>query len=322
MARGRPWERMDKPLEPEYPPRFSAVIPTYNRADRVCRAIESVLHQTYRAAEVIVVDDGSRDATRERVRAYDGQVRYLFQDNAGAAAARNRGAREARFPWLAFLDSDDLWSPSYLERVAAAITETRGGAVLYFSDAEFEEFAPPRNRWTRVGFEAKPPHELLVRPADTVFAEGQPMLLPFSVFSRSTFLAEGGLWERLPAGEDTHLYVRLGLKYPMCAVSGIGGVVKGVPEEKGRLTGLFGPGAIRHWECSVLLWKDLLDRTPDLAIPYRRLLARRIADAYWRKGMLSARQFKPLDAIGSFSRSLLQDPSVALKVAAKKLGRH
>ena len=312
---------MDKPLEPEYPPRFSAVIPTYNRADRVCSAIESILHQTYRAAEVIVVDDGSRDATRERVRAYEGQVRYLFQDNAGAAAARNRGASEACFPWLAFLDSDDIWSPSYLERVAAAITDTRGVAVLYFSDAEFEEFTPPKNRWARVGFEAKSPHELLDRPADTVFAEGQPMLLPFSVFNRSAFLAEGGLWERLPAGEDTHLYVRLGLKYPMCAVSGIGGVVKGVPEEQGRLTGLFGPRAIRHWECSVLLWKDLLLRTPDLAIPYRRLLTRRIADAYWRKGILSARQFKFLDAMGSFAQSLLQDPSIAFKAAAKKLGR-
>lgn len=313
---------MDNQSEAGRPPRFSVVIPTYNRAATVCRAIDSVLHQSYRAAEVVVVDDGSRDETRERVAAYGDAVRYIYQENAGAAAARNHGAAETRFPWLAFLDSDDLWFPMYLERMAAAITATSGRAALYFSDAEFEEFPSPKNRWTRVGFKAAEPHEFFEAPIDIVLAEGQPMLLPFSIFQRATYLAAGGLWERLSAGEDTHLFVRLGLKDPVCAVAFSGGLVKGAPEALGRLTGAFGPRSTKHWDCSVLLWSDILSREEQLPSRYRRLLTRRLADAYWRKGLLSAKQFKLFEAAGSLGRSLFHDSSVAFGAAARKLGRH
>ena len=312
---------MDSQPRARLAPRFSVVIPTFNRAETVCRAVECVLRQAYPAGEVIVVDDGSRDATRERIEAFGEQVRYLYQDNAGAASARNRGAAEARFPWLAFLDSDDIWFPSYLEQMAAAIEGTDGAAVVYFSDAEFEEFSPPQNRWARVGFEAGAPYELLKDAVDIVLAEGQPMLLPFSVFQRSAYLAVGGLWERLPAGEDTHLFVRLGLVNPMCAVPVLGGVVKGVPEEEGRLTGAFGPRAIQHWDCSVLLWNDILERTPNLAPPRRRLFIRRIADAYWRKSILALKQHKLLSAARSLGRSFMHDPSVAFQAAARKIGK-
>ncbi len=312
---------MDSRPEQGHPPRFSVVIPTYDRADLVCRAIESVLHQTYPAGEILVVDDGSRDDTRERVQAYGSQVRYTYQENAGAAVARNRGAAEARFPWLAFLDSDDLWLPNYLEHMARAIAGTDGAAVLYFSDAEFEESPPPKNRWARVGFEAAAPHELLENAVDIVLAEGQPMLLPFSIFQRSAFLAEGGLWERLSAGEDTHLNVRLGLRHPICAVSVLGGIVKGGREDAGRLTSTFGPASFQHWDCSILLWKDILARSSDLSPRHRRLLVRRVADAYWRRGMVSAKQNNLLGAAGSLSRSLMLDPMVAFEASARKLSR-
>jgi glycosyltransferase involved in cell wall biosynthesis len=301
-------------------PGFSAVIPTYNRAGPICDAIDSVLEQTHPAGEIIVVDDGSRDATRERLQAYQGRVRYIYQENAGAAAARNRGAAEARFPWLAFLDSDDIWSPTYLEKMASAIAGTDGAAVLYFADAKFEELPPPKNRWARVGFEAEAPYKLLENPVEVVLAESQPMLLPFSVFQRSAFLAMGGLWERLSAGEDTHLYVRLGLAHPICAVSVLGGVVKGAPEDAGRLTGALGPLSIRHWDCSILLWKDILRKTQHLAPRHRRLLVRRVADAYWRKSILSAQQHQFVAAARSFGRSLVHDPSVAFEAAARKIG--
>jgi glycosyltransferase involved in cell wall biosynthesis len=93
----------------------SVVIPTYNRAHLIGRAIESVLDQTYQPVEVIVVDDGSSDNTREVVERYDPRVRYIRQANAGAATARNTGLRVARGEFLALLDSDDEWFPWKLE---------------------------------------------------------------------------------------------------------------------------------------------------------------------------------------------------------------
>jgi hypothetical protein len=310
---------MDNPPQAEGHPMFSVVIPTYNRAATVCRAIDSVLAQTYKAAEVIVVDDGSQDATPDRVAACGNAVRYVYQANAGAAAARNHGAREACFPWLAFLDSDDIWFPGYLEKMAAAIRETAGAAMLYFSDADFEAFPPPKNRWSRVAFAATPPHELLKPPVNAVFAEGQPMLLPFSVFQRAGFLAAGGLWERLSAGEDTHMYARLGLHHQMCAVSFTGGLVKGSVEDAARLTGEYGPRTIRRWDSAILLWKDLLKKESGLGPEYRRLLVRRVADAFWRKCLLQTGQHDFLGAMGSLGNSLLNDPSVAFTAAARKL---
>ncbi len=87
----------------------SVVIPTYNRAYIVPRAIESVLAQTYRPIEILVADDGSADDTRQCVERYGAPVRYLHQPNAGVSAARNLALRHARGEFIALLDSDDWW---------------------------------------------------------------------------------------------------------------------------------------------------------------------------------------------------------------------
>jgi glycosyltransferase involved in cell wall biosynthesis len=91
------------------------VIPTYNRAGLIGAAIESVLAQSYRPLEIIVVDDGSKDHTREVVEAYGHPVRYVHKQNGGVAAARNTGFRHARGEFIALLDSDDAWHPWKLE---------------------------------------------------------------------------------------------------------------------------------------------------------------------------------------------------------------
>jgi glycosyltransferase involved in cell wall biosynthesis len=92
----------------------SVIIPAYNRALIIGRAIESALSQTYLPAEIIVVDDGSEDQTQEIVRAFPG-VRYIRQANTGAAQARNNGVELAGCDYVAFLDSDDLWVHQKLE---------------------------------------------------------------------------------------------------------------------------------------------------------------------------------------------------------------
>ena len=89
--------------------KVSVIIPTYNRAQVVGEAIDSVLSQTYNDLELIVVDDGSQDETRSVVSSYNSQVTYLHQEHQGVSAARNRGIELARGKYLSFLDSDDLW---------------------------------------------------------------------------------------------------------------------------------------------------------------------------------------------------------------------
>ena len=88
-------------------PMVSVVIPTFNRAQEVPKAIESVLAQTYIDYELIVVDDGSVDGTGEVLQPFENRIQYLYQDNRGAAAAQNAGIRRARGHWVAILGSDD-----------------------------------------------------------------------------------------------------------------------------------------------------------------------------------------------------------------------
>ena len=99
---------MEKPL-------VSAVVVAYNKAGVLADSIRSVLRQTYRPLEVLVVDDGSTDTTPQVVRSFGDRVRYLRKENGGEGSARNLGIREARAPWVAFLDGDDLWLPHKLE---------------------------------------------------------------------------------------------------------------------------------------------------------------------------------------------------------------
>ncbi len=106
-------------------PTVSVVIPTYNRAHVVGQAIKSVLHQTFQDFEIIVVDDASADNTEEVVKGFgDPRIHYLrHKQNYGAPQARNSGAEIAQGEYLAFLDSDDLWYPKFLEQQLVALMD-------------------------------------------------------------------------------------------------------------------------------------------------------------------------------------------------------
>jgi glycosyltransferase involved in cell wall biosynthesis len=104
-------------------PLVTAIIPTYNMAVCIGDAIQSVLDQTYPSIEVLVVDDGSTDNTREVVDRYGERVRYLRQENAGQGAARNWAIRESKGTYVAFLDADDQWLPEKIARQVALAIE-------------------------------------------------------------------------------------------------------------------------------------------------------------------------------------------------------
>ncbi len=93
----------------------SVIIPTFNRRDYITIALDSVLAQTYKDYEIIIIDDGSSDDTKEVLKPYRDNLRYFFQENRGIAPSRNRGIEEARGDYIALLDSDDYWLPEKLE---------------------------------------------------------------------------------------------------------------------------------------------------------------------------------------------------------------
>jgi glycosyltransferase involved in cell wall biosynthesis len=111
----------------------SVVIPAYNVEQYIGRAIDSVLAQTRRAVEVIVVDDGSTDETAGVIQGYGSDVRYIYQEKAGASIARNRGIEEAKGEWIAFLDADDEWLPDKL-KVQMALMERNPELVWSYTN--------------------------------------------------------------------------------------------------------------------------------------------------------------------------------------------
>ncbi len=124
-------------------PFISVVIPSFNRARLSVQAVESVLRQTYSNFEIVFVDDGSNDHTDQRLAAFvrnsdvsPEKVRYFFQKNQGQSAARNKGIREARGDWIAFLDSDDTWLEEKLESQVRAIERHQSQCGAYYTDAK------------------------------------------------------------------------------------------------------------------------------------------------------------------------------------------
>ncbi len=104
--------------------KYTVIIPLYNKADYISRAIDSIVDQTFKDWSIIVIDDGSTDGGGEIVRAYRHErILYHFQDNMGVSAARNKGVSLAISDFVAFLDADDTWERHYLAEIDKLVFE-------------------------------------------------------------------------------------------------------------------------------------------------------------------------------------------------------
>jgi glycosyltransferase involved in cell wall biosynthesis len=297
-------------------PRIAAVIPTHERADLVVRALGSVLAQSRPPDEIVVVDDGSTDDTAARVGAIPG-VRLVRQANAGAAAARNRGVREAGGDWIAFLDADDLWTPGHLARVERAILATEGRAPLLFADAAYGTGPDAPTLWGRSGFRVDGERALAVDASNWGLLSRQPMLMPATVVRRDAFLACGGLDERLPCREDTHLFLKLALAAPACAVAGVGVVVTADADPGERLTERHPSTGAVYWRCSVDLFEDALRRAAGHPRRVRRALRSQLAVARWRTFRLARSEGS--GGLGPLVGALRADPLLPARLGLGRL---
>jgi glycosyltransferase involved in cell wall biosynthesis len=187
-------------------PLVSVIIPTYNRGWIVQEAIDSVLDQDFRDYELIVVDDGSDDNTREMLSAYGKAITILRQPNRGVSAARNRGIAEAAGQLIAFLDSDDLWLPGKL-----------ASQVKFFEENADAVVNQTQEIWVRNGVRVNPKkrhHKF----SGMIFERSLALCLvsPSAVMIKKGLFDDVGLFdEQLPACEDYDLWLRISCRYPV-----------------------------------------------------------------------------------------------------------
>lgn len=179
--------------------RISVVIPSYNRRQSLRRAIDSVLLQSEPVDELIVVDDGSEDGSREAIEPVAEKLQWIQQNNHGVSHARNQGIKAATGDWVALLDSDDEWLPEKIARIKAAIKQYP--SITLFHSEEI---------WIRNGVRvnAMNKHQ---KSGGMIFQQCLPLCVisPSAVvFRRDHFLQLGGFDEDLPACEDYDLWLR------------------------------------------------------------------------------------------------------------------
>lgn len=186
-------------------PKISVVIPNFNNAHYVASAIQSVLNQRYQDFEVIVVDDGSTDNSNSVIGQFGERVRYLWQENQGLAGARNTGIRAAQGEFIGLLDADDLWQPTYLEKMMALHRQAPESALYYCAaqciDSQGQQL--PRQLGAPVG-KPETTYQALVRAN---------FLIPSTIVMRRDVVMAAGLFDqRLRSCEDWDLWLRIGAK--------------------------------------------------------------------------------------------------------------
>jgi glycosyltransferase involved in cell wall biosynthesis len=185
-------------------PQASVIIPTYNRRAMVREAIDSVLAQSFQNFELIIIDDGSTDETCEDLERIEkdhaGKVRVEHIAHSGPAAARNRGVALARAPMVAFLDSDDLWAPTKLERQIAFMRANAACAISQTGEI-----------WIRSGCRVNPGRRHRKRAGDIFVDSLRTCLISMSATMMRTdlFRALGGFDEIMAAAEDYDLWLRI-----------------------------------------------------------------------------------------------------------------
>lgn len=190
-------------------PVFSIVVPTYNRAERISAAIDSVLNQTFPDFELIIVDDGSTDNTKETVHRYeDPRIVYLYQENKERSAARNNGIRKARGQFVCFLDSDDIYLPNHLSVLHSYILQQKDTKAM---------FCTGLLRMNKDGIVVGHPAnwEGKMHPVRFIW---KYFVLPDAVCIHRQILDSFTFDERFRVWEDTHLWLRIASRFPVYQV--------------------------------------------------------------------------------------------------------
>jgi glycosyltransferase involved in cell wall biosynthesis len=201
-------------------PRVSVIIPTYNNAKLLPETLDGVLRQSVKDVELILIDDGSTDSTAQIVKDGYPQIRYLYQQNRGPAAARNEGVRLAQGEFIAFCDHDDIWNESHLEALLNCFSSWPRTA-LAFDNAQY--FGTGESD-SRLHLRRDAIHLLLKgRVSPEVLLWRYPIASMSVVMTKKTLFEElGGLNEEILALDDLHFYLRVAAREEIRYVDYVG----------------------------------------------------------------------------------------------------
>ncbi len=214
-------------------PRVSVIVPAYNAAPFLRDALESVLRQTYADWEVVVVDDGSTDRTKDVVEAcipaFDGRLRYVYQENRGCAAARNTAIAVSSGELIALLDADDIWLEKRLESGVRVLDEHPEVGLVH---AQVIRIDPEGNI---IGKPPLPPEKYLSgRIAQHIYARRAHLLVPTVLFRRCCVDAAGNFDESFRATEDRDLWFRIARSFDVAYLNEVVAHYRVLPDSLSR----------------------------------------------------------------------------------------
>jgi GT2 family glycosyltransferase len=295
-------------------PKFSVIIPVYNSAKTLPRALESVIEQTWPAHEIVVVDDGSTDNSVQVAKGFGSKVRVIQQSNAGVSAARNRGAESATGDWLAFLDADDWYYPDRLRWHAEWIERD---ADLDFLTGDYE-YRREDGSLIGTSMVLHPSGREMLEKAggiNEVVMESQEIgsfvadhfgdIHTLSV-PREKFHELGGYPPGFRVCEDVHFLTRL------CAVSSRVGVIcrpMGAYLIHGSSATRSDPLKAQEYNVQTLL--DLKHLARDFSAPVQRGVMARLRNGRLNLGYALVKSGRRRDAIGAVLPSLIESPGWA-----------
>jgi glycosyltransferase involved in cell wall biosynthesis len=292
-------------------PLFSVVIPTYNRATSVRRAIDSVLRQTFDDYELIVVDDGSTDTTSDVVRGYGERIVYVSQPNRGVSAARNAGILRSAGEWIAFLDSDDEWLPGYLSKQAELVSKCAdlAGAVM---NGLIDQSAGTPQDWfeeARLYRVMQNHSEFVVQRGFCTVSDHSVSVLDMCVFRRAALLATRLFDEEISVGEDWDVVAQVSLLGPLILCTEIGARCAASEDDELSLSAQF-------WRSGVytrLCWERVFSRLLDddrLTVEENRSLRKKCAANQRALANLYLRSGRTADARAQYRRAFTIDHSL------------
>ena len=187
---------------------LSIIIPLYNKRNSLRNCIQSVLNQTYKNFELIIVDDGSTDGSEEVIKEFsDYRIRFERKENGGVSSARNRGVQLAKNPWIAFLDADDIWAEWHLETIVHLSQIEPLALVLSTS---IDTFISSQGVESKLNSVSKEFNHYLIKDLHKDWLEKKQVISSSSaVVHISCFARVGYFREDLIKGEDTDFWARL-----------------------------------------------------------------------------------------------------------------